>query len=203
MYERGYVASNDGNISARIDERSILITASGVSKGFLTPEDITVVDLNGIALGGNRKPSTEVQMHLMVYRERPDIMGICHAHPPYSTGFAVAGIPIDQPILSEVTLSLGHVPVVPYGTSGTIEVTNTLLPYIKKYDAFLLANHGALTIANNVLSAYYKLETLEHAAHIIFIAKQLGNVNTLSKEQVEKLLDQRKNFGIQRDLGIE
>ena len=202
MYDRGYVASNDGNISARLDERSIIITASGISKGSITPEDLIIVDLNGKVLTGSKKPSTEMQMHLMVYRERPDIHAVCHAHPPYATGFAVAGIQLDKPVLSEVILSLGYVPVVPYATTGTNEVTVSLQPYINKYDAFLLANHGALTIGNTVLSAYNKLETVEHAAHIIFIAGQLGNVNTLSTEQVEKLLEQRKNFGIRKDLGM-
>jgi L-fuculose-phosphate aldolase len=195
-YTHGYVASNDGNISARVDTKHILITPTSVSKGFMQTNDLIVVDMNGRVVSGKKKPSSEIQMHLQIYKERIDVNSVCHLHPPYATGFAVAGIPLDQYVLQEVVITLGTIPLVPYGTTGTEELYKPLLPLLQNYDAFLLANHGALTVGTDIFNAYYKMETLEHTAQIIFIAKQLGNVNTLNVEQVEKLITLRKKFGI-------
>jgi len=195
-YARGYVASNDGNISARIDKKSVLITPTGVSKGFMKENDLIVVDMNGKVVSGRKKPSSEVLMHLHIYQERDDVNSICHVHPPYATGFAVAGIPLDQNILSEAVISLGTIPVVEYGTPGTEELYGHLLSLLKNYDAFLLANHGALTVGRDVLTAYHKMETLEHVAQITCIARQIGKINALNKEQVQKLVALRENFGI-------
>jgi L-fuculose-phosphate aldolase len=202
VYERGYVASNDGNISARIDKKHVLITPSGVSKGFMNNADLIIIDLNGKVVKGGKKPSSESLLHLQIYKERPDVNSVCHAHPPYATGFAVAGIPLDQNILSEVIISLGSIPLVPYGTPGTEECYQALLPILKQYDAFLLANHGALTVGQTVLDAFHKMETLEHFAKIFFIARHLGKVNTLNDEQIQKLILQRKLFGIRENIGI-
>lgn len=196
MYARGYVASNDGNISARLDDNKILVTLTGVSKGFMKPEDLIVVSLEGKVLSGMKKPSSEVLMHLQVYKDRPDVNSVCHAHPPYATGFAVAGIPLDKCVLPEVVITLGSIPLIEYGTPGTKELYQPVTKLIKDHDAFLLANHGALTVGNDVFNAYHKMETLEHFAQIAFIAHQLGYLNTLSKEQVQKLKDQREKFGI-------
>jgi L-fuculose-phosphate aldolase len=201
-YARGYVASNDGNISARIDKKNILITLTGISKGFMKENDLIVVDMNGKAVSGKKKPSSEIQMHLQIYKERADVNSVCHLHPPYATGFAVAGIPLDQYVLQEVILTLGTIPLVPYGTTGTEELYKALLPFLQNYDAFLLANHGALTVGTDIFNAYNKMETLEHVAQIIFIAKQLGNVNTLNAVQVEKLVSLRKKFGVKPDIGF-
>ena len=201
MYDRGYVASNDGNISVRIDANSIMITPSGISKGFMQIDDMIVVNNEGSIISGNKKPSTELQMHLTIYRERPEIQSVCHAHTPYATAFAVAGISINQPALTEVVISLGNVPLVPFGITGTSELSENLLPFIKNHNAFLLANHGALAIGTNLLSAYHNLETLEHTAKILFIARQLGEIKTLTQEQIEKLIARRDDFGISRDLG--
>jgi len=200
-YARGYVASNDGNISARIDKKYVLTTPTGMSKGFMKASDLIVVDINGKIVNGKKKPSSEVFMHLQIYHERPDVNSICHAHPPYATGFSVAGIPIDQDGLSEVIISLGNIPLIPYGTPGTEDFYKPLLPLLRQYDAFLLANHGALAVGTDVFNAYFKMETLEHYAHILFIAKQLGNVNTLNAEQVQKLTALREKFGIRTTLG--
>jgi L-fuculose-phosphate aldolase len=200
-YARGYVASNDGNISARIDKKHVLITPTGVSKGFMKASDLIVVDMNGKIVNGKKKPSSEVFMHLQIYHERPDVNSVCHMHPPYATGFSVAGIPLDQDGLSEVIISLGNIPLVPYGTPGTEDFYKPLLPLLQQYDAFLLANHGALAVGTDVFNAYFKMETLEHYAHILFIAKQLGNVNTLNAEQVQKLTALREKFGIRTTLG--
>ncbi len=201
-YERGYAASNDGNISARIDKKYILITPTGVSKGFMKKTDLIIIDLNGKVVKGKRKPSSESLLHLQVYKERSDVNSVCHSHPPYATGFAVAGISLDQNILPEVIISLGSVPLVPYGTPGTDEFYKPLLPILKYYDAFLLANHGALTVGSSVLDAYHKMETLEHSAKILFIAQRLGKVNTLNDEQVQKLIARRKVYGVRDNVGL-
>lgn len=203
VYDRGYVASNDGNISARIDEKRVVITPTGISKGFMSPDDLVIVDYEGSVLEGKKKPSSEVYMHLRIYKERLDVNSVCHAHPPIATGFAVAGIPLTQCILPEVIISLGGVPLAEYGTPGTDEFYKPILKYLKDYDAFLLENHGALTIGKDVMNAYHKMETLEHFAHIAFVATQLGNVNTLKGENVQKLVDLRKNFGIKTTVACE
>ena len=203
VYNRNFVASNDGNISARIDERRVLITPSGVSKGFMSPEDLIVIDCEGNVLEGRKKPSSELFMHLRIYKERPDINGVCHAHPPKATGFATAGIPLTQCVLPEVIVTLGGIPLAEYGTPGTEEFFEPVLKYLQDYDAFLLENHGALTIGPDVMNAYYKMETLEHFAHIAFVAIQLGNLQTLGQPDVQKLIDLRKNFGIKTQVGCE
>jgi L-fuculose-phosphate aldolase len=202
IYARGYVASNDGNISARINDDKVLITSTGISKGFMKPEDLIIIDMDGKLIDGNKKPSSEVFMHVQIFKERPDIKSVCHAHPPYATGFAVAGIPLDKYVLPEVVITLGTIPLVEYGTTGTEEFYKPLLPLLKDFDAFLLANHGALTIGKDIFNAYYKMETLEHFAHIAFIAHQLGNVNTLNKDQVQKLFSLREKFGIRKNIGL-
>ena len=191
-YARGYIAANDGNISARINKKHVLITPTGVNKGFMKASDLVVVDMNGKIVNGKRKPSSEIQMHLQIYKERKDVNSVCHLHPPYATGFAVAGISLDQDVLSEAIIVLGKVPLVEYGTPGSEELYGKLLFHLRDSDAFLLANHGALTVGSDVFDAYNKMETLEHTAHIIFIAKQLGNINTLNAEQVKELEALRK-----------
>ncbi len=201
-YERGYIASNDGNLSARIDKRRFLITPTRMSKGFMKAEDLVIVDINGDVVSGKRKPSSEMHLHLAIYKHRPDVNSVCHAHPPYATAFAVAGRSFESPVLPEVVINLGSVPLVPYGTPGTEEFFAPLLPVLSAYDAFLLANHGALTVGTDVQSAYYKMETLEHYAQILFLAQLLGNVTTLDDEKVRKLVALRGNFGARQDLGI-
>ena len=196
MYARNYVASNDGNISARLEDDRILVTPSGVSKGFMKPEDLIVMTVEGKVLSGIKKPSTEVLMHLNIYKERQDVMSVCHAHPPYATGFAVAGISLDKCILPEVIISLGSVPLIEYGTPGTEEIYKPIIKFIKDNDAFLLQNHGALTVGKDVFSAYYKMETVEHFAHILFIAKLLGNTTVLTEDQKKTLIQQREKFGV-------
>ena len=201
MYARSYIASNDGNISVRLDKKRVLITASGVSKGFLRPGDLIIIDLDGRVVRGMKKVSSETRMHLEVYKARSDVHGICHAHPPYATGFACAGLALDAYLLPEVIVALGAVPLVAYGTPGTEELHKSLLPLLYMYDAFLLANHGVLAIGTDVYNAYYKLETVEHFAQISFIARQLGNPTVLDDEEVAKLVGLRKNFGIRPDVG--
>jgi L-fuculose-phosphate aldolase len=196
VYNRNFVAANDGNISARVDARRVLITPTGVSKGFMKPEDLILVDYDGNVLEGRGKPSSETFMHLRVFQERPDINGVVHAHPPKATGFATAGIPLTQCVLPEVVVSLGGIPLAEYGTPGTDELYEPVLKYLRDYDAFLLENHGALTIGSSVMNAYYRMETLEHFAHIALVAIQLGKLQTLKQDDVEKLIGLREKFGI-------
>lgn len=187
MYDRGYVASNDGNLSVRLSEDRLLITMTGVSKGFLTPEKLTVVDYDGRVISGNCAPSSEMKMHLMVYRERPDVHAVAHAHPPTATGFSVAGVNLPDNLLPEVIVSLGFVPIAPYGTPGTMELVESLRQYVRDYDAVLLENHGALTLGPDIVAAYHKMETMEHCARIALVARMIGRVNTIDEERVDKL----------------
>lgn len=196
LWSRGYVAAHDGNISARIDARRVLITPTGISKGFMKPADLIVVDLEGKPLSGTRKPSSELSLHLAIYRDRPDAGSVCHAHPPIATGFAVAGLPLDACILPEVVIALGSIPIIPYGTPGTAELYAPLLERLKEHDAFLLANHGAVTVGADIYNAYYKMETLEHFAQISLTARQIGRVRVLNETEAESLYALRERFGV-------
>jgi L-fuculose-phosphate aldolase len=196
MYARGFVASNDGNISARLDERRLLTTPKSVSKGFMTPDMMVVVDFEGRKIGGDRDASSELPMHLEVYRNRPDVNAVVHAHPPLATGFAVAGIPLTRAVLAEVITTLGSIPIAAYGTPSTAELPEAVRKYIKAHDGMLLANHGAVTCGPNVMAAYYKMETIEHFARISLVARQLGGENLISRDEVERLQGLRGMYGI-------
>jgi L-fuculose-phosphate aldolase len=196
MYARGYTASNDGNISARLDDRRLLMTPKSVCKGFMTPEMLCITDLDGVKLAGERDPSSEMQMHLEVYRQRPDVRAVVHAHPPTATGFAVAGIPLDRAVLAEVVTTLGSVPIADYATPSTRELPEAVRKYVKAHDGMLLANHGALTLGADVFAAYYKMETIEHFANISLVARLLGGERLLSREEVFRLQGLRGSYGI-------
>lgn len=189
LWAGGYVAANDGNMSVRINRDEMLITPTGVSKGFMTRDMIIRITMEGRVVSPESKyrPSSEYKMHVQVYRERDDISSVIHAHPPYCTAFAVAGIPLDKFALSEAVLTLGAVPVATYGTPSTKELPASIKEYIKKGDAILLANHGALTAGIDLLTAWQRMETLEHTAKIMHLAMGLGNVNLLSIDQIKKL----------------
>jgi len=196
LYARGYTASNDGNISLRLDDQRLLMTPKSVCKGFMTPEMLCVTDLDGRKLVGERDPSSEMQMHLEVYRQRPDVRAVVHAHPPIATGFAVAGIPLDRAVLAEVVTTLGSVPIAEYATPSTLELPAAVRKYVKAHDGMLLANHGALTLGTDVYAAYYKMETIEHFAHISLVARLLGGERLLSREEVFRLQGLRGSYGI-------
>jgi L-fuculose-phosphate aldolase len=196
MYARGYTASNDGNISVRLDARRLLMTPANVCKGFMTPQMMCITDLEGKKLEGDRNPSSEMQMHLEVYRQRPDVTAVVHAHPPIATGFAVAGIALDRAVLAEVITTLGSVPIADYATPSTTELPAAVRRYIKAHDGMLLANHGALTVGADLFSAYYKMETIEHFAKISFVARMLGGERLLSRQEVERLQGLRGRYGI-------
>ena len=196
MYARGYTASNDGNISVRIGADRLLMTPKSVCKGFMTPDMMCVTDLNGTKVAGDRDPSSEALMHLEVYRQRPDVNAVVHAHPPIATGFAVAGIPLDRAVLAEVLTTLGSIPLAEYATPSTPELPEAIRRYIKAHDGMLLANHGALTVGADLFSAYYKMETIEHFAHISLVARMLGRENLISREEVTRLQELRGTYGI-------
>ena len=196
MYARGYTASNDGNISVRLDASRLLMTPKSVCKGFMDPAMMCITDLEGKKLAGDRDPSSEMQMHLEVYRQRPEVQAVVHAHPPIATAFAVAGIPLDRAVLAEVVTTLGSVPIADYATPSTKELPRAVSKYIKAHDGMLLANHGALTVGTDLFSAYYKMETIEHFAHISFIARMLGGERLLSQEEVQRLQGLRGMYGI-------
>ena len=196
MYARGYTASNDGNISVRLDAARLLMTPKGVCKGFMDPAMMCITDLDGKKLAGERDPSSEMQMHLEVYRRRPDVNAVVHAHPPIATGFAVAGIPLDKAVLAEVVTSLGSVPIAAYATPSTRALPEAVSQYIKAHDGMLLANHGALTVGTDLFSAYFKMETIEHFAQISFIARMLGGERLLSRDEVLRLQGLRGMYGI-------
>jgi L-fuculose-phosphate aldolase len=196
LYARGYTAANDGNISARLDRDRLLMTPKGVCKGFMDPGMMCITDLQGVKLAGDRDPSSEMQMHLEVYAQRPDVNAVVHAHPPIATGFAVAGIPLDRAVLAEVVTTLGSVPIADYATPSTKELPEAVRKYIKAHDGMLLANHGALTVGADLFSAYYKMETIEHFAKISLVARLLGGERLLSRQEVERLQGLRGMYGI-------
>jgi len=196
LYARAYVASNDGNISARLDESRLLTTPKSVSKGFMTPDMMVIVDYDGKKLAGDRDASSELPMHLEIYRNRPDVNAVVHAHPPIATGFAVAGIPLTRAVLAEVVTTLGSIPIAEYGTPSTAELPEAVRKYIKAHDGLLLANHGAVTCCRSVMTAYYKMETIEHFAKISLVARLLGREHLFSRDEVERLQGLRGMYGI-------
>ena len=187
LYQKGLVASNDGNISVRISENEILITPTGVCKGDMSPDQILKVDFSGNLISGFLKPTSEMKMHLSVYRHRSDVRAVVHAHPPKATAFAVAGKELDRITLPEVVFSLGSIALSEYGTPSTDQIPRAVEKCIGTSDALLLANHGALTVGSTVMDAYYKMETLEHFASISIYARLLGGERVLNKEQTEEL----------------
>ncbi len=198
LWTRGYVASNDGNISVRISSDRLLVTPANVSKGFMTPDMMVVTDMDGqvVEAAAGRKASSEILMHLMAYRHRPDVHAVVHAHPPLSTGFAVAGVPLDRAVLAEVVTTLGAIPIAEYATPSTPGLPASVEPYVKTHDAVLLANHGALALGADLFAAYYKMETIEHFARISLTARLLGREHLLSREEVDRLQLLRDRYGI-------
>src|SRR5579864_3078413 len=191
IHERHFAPATDGNISVRLKASRVLTTPTCLSKGMMTPDDLVVADMEGRPLSGSRPPSTELAMHLLIYRLRPDVYAICHAHPPIATGFAAAGVPLDKAILSEAVLSLGCVPLAPYGTPGTTELCDSIEPLLRNYDSILMANHGVVTYGPDLLTAFFRMETVEHFAHVSLVTQLLGKQAVLSAKDVDKLLAAR------------
>jgi len=196
MFDKGWIASNDGNITIRLDAARILATPAGISKGMLTAEDLIVCDMRGMRLEGCREPTSEILMHLTIYEARPDVCAITHAHPPVATGFAVAGKPLNAGILPEVIVALGAVPLAEYGLPGTSALSETMLPFVDNYDAILLANHGVVSYADDVYRAFFRLDTVEHTARIALVAELVGGAKVLPRVEIQKLFDSRGRYGV-------
>lgn len=198
VWEKGFVAASDGNISVRFNDTEVIATPSSRSKGFMALDEIVKIDLHGHKISGKGKPSTELPMHLQIYRLRPDIHAVVHCHPPAATGFAAAGLALDRALISEIILSLGCVPLAQYGTPATDDLTKPLEPLIPHYDAILMANHGVVCYGKTLDDAYFKMETVEHFARINLVVRILGRENLLSREEVDKLFARRGSvYGIQ------
>ncbi len=196
VFQKGWVAANDGNITIRLDAECILATPTGVSKGMMHPDDLIVVDMQGNKISGRAERTSEIAMHLKIYAMRPDIKAVVHAHPPVATGYATAGKSLNLALLPEVIIGLGCVPLVDYGLPGTPALTEPMLPLIPKYDALLMANHGAVCYGEDVYKAYFRMETMEHFARIALVAELLGGAKVLPRQEVDKLLDARTRYGV-------
>jgi L-fuculose-phosphate aldolase len=194
LHDRGFVAATDGNLSVRLGEDRILSTPTCMSKGGMRPTDLVIVNMEGRLLSGRRRVSSEIAMHLLIYRLRPDIKGIVHAHPPTATGFAAAGVPLNQPLVCEVVIGLGSIPLAKYGTPGTPELTDALEPLVRPYDAILMSNHGVVAYGSDLEQAYMKMETVEHFARIALVTHQLGHQQPLGAADVEKLAVVREKY---------
>ena len=196
MWQQGWVAANDGNVTVKLEDGTFLATPTGVSKSFITPDKLVRIDAEGKVLEGapGYKPSSEIKMHLRCYRERPDVGAVVHAHPPTATGFAVAGKSMDKYSMIETVIAIGSIPLTPYGTPSTNEVPESIAPYLKEHDVLLLQNHGALTVGADLITAYYRMETLELFAKISLVANLLGGAKEIDREQIDKLLYLRENY---------
>ncbi len=196
VYDKGWVAMNDGNVSIRLDENRILCTPTAVSKGLVEPEDLIVCDMTGKKVEGRKEGTSEIAMHITVYSLRPDIRSVVHAHPPTATGFASAGRALDKALLPEVVIQLGAVPLAAYGLPGTSALSDGMLPYIPQYDAMLLENHGCTAYGRDVWEAFFRMEMVEHFARITFVAEMLGGARALPREEVEKLFAARARYNV-------
>jgi L-fuculose-phosphate aldolase len=194
LHERAFVAATDGNLSVRLDKNRILATPTCMSKGEMRPADLVIVDREGHLLAGRRRVSSEIAMHLLIYRLRPEVNGIVHAHPPTATGFAAAGVALNQPLVCEVVIGLGSIPLAKYGTPGTPELTDALAPLVPNYDALLMSNHGVVTYGTDLSQAFMKMETVEHFARIALVTHQLGRQQPLAGEDLEKLVGVREKY---------
>ena len=198
VYGRGMVAANDGNFSVKLNDNEFLCTPTGVSKGFMTPEYICKVDAEGNVLQANKgfRPSSEIKMHMRVYKERPDVNSVVHAHPLYATTFAICGKALTEAIMPEAVIALGFVPVAEYGTPSTMEIPDAVSKWLQQVDAVLLENHGALAYSDTLLNAYHKMESLEFYARLLYQSKMLGTPQEFTQEQMDKLYTIRRNMGL-------
>ncbi|QEY34437.1 class II aldolase/adducin family protein [Caproiciproducens galactitolivorans] len=196
MWQLGWVAANDGNVTVKLEDGNFLATPTGISKSFITPEKIVKINAKGEVLEGEEgyRPSSEIKMHLRCYEERDDVGAVLHAHPPTATGYAVAGKSLDEYSMIETVIAIGSIPLTPYGTPSTMEVPEAITPYLKEHDVMLLENHGALSIGTDLITAYYRMETLELFAKISLTAHLLGGAKEISQDNIKKLLDLRTSY---------
>lgn len=196
MWQLGWVAANDGNVSVKLNDGTFIATPTGVSKSFITPDILVRINDKGELIEGERKPSSEIKMHLRCYSERPDVGAVVHAHPPTATGYAVANKALDEYSMIESVIAIGSVPVTPYGTPSTEEVPEAITPYLQEHDVMLLQNHGALTVGADLITAYYRMETLELFAKISLTAHLLGGAQEISRENIDRLCNMRSQYGV-------
>ena len=198
MWQLGWVAANDGNVSVKLPDGTFLATPTGMSKSFITPQKLVHIDQDGQILDASAglKPSSEIKMHLRCYKEREDVGAVLHAHPPVATGYAVANKPLDEYSMIETVIALGSIPVTPYGTPSTYEVPDRIAPYLGEHDALLLQNHGALTVGADLITAYYRMETLELFAKISLNAHLLGGAKEISRENIDRLISMREGYQV-------
>lgn len=196
MWQLGWVAANDGNVSVKLEDGTFWATPTGISKSFITPEKLVKINAKGEVLEGlaGYKPSSEIKMHLRCYQERPDVTAVVHAHPPTATGYAVAGKSLDEYSMIETVIAIGSIPLTPYGTPSTEEVPEAIAPYLQEHDVLLLQNHGALTVGADLITAYYRMETLELFAKISLTAHLLGGAQEIPRPQIDKLLYLRESY---------
>jgi L-fuculose-phosphate aldolase len=196
IYEKGWVAANDGNVSIRLDHNRILCTPTSLSKGLVKPEDLIICDHIGNKLEGRLERTSEIAMHNTIYAMRPDVGAVVHAHPPVATGFATAGRALNKALLPEVVIHLGAVPLASYGLPGTPALTDGMIPLIPNYDALLMENHGCVSYGADVWQAFFRMEMVEHFARITFVAEMLGGARPLPREEVEKLFNARSRYNV-------
>src|SRR5688572_5132013 len=195
IYKRGFAAANDGNITVRLNENEVLCTPTMCCKGFLTPDDICLVNMEGEQLGGRKKRSSEALLHLEIMKARPDVNSVVHCHPPHATAFAITREPIPQAVLPEVEVFLGEVPIAPYETPGSKKFAETILPFVHKSNVIILANHGTVSYGESVERAYWWTEILDSYCRILILARQLGPIHYLSQEKTQELIDLKKKWG--------
>lgn len=196
VWTRGYVASNDGNFSVRVGENRVLATPTMLSKGFMKPEDIVTLDMSGKQLDGHRQPTSETLLHIGIYKERPDVKAVVHAHPPYATAFAVAHQPIPKCVLPEVEIFLGEIPIAEYATPGTQGFADSIKPFLHDFNLFLLANHGALALGADIEQAYYRMEIVDQYCRVLLYTRQLGEYKQIDQEKMEDLFKIKERLGI-------
>ncbi len=194
MNRLGFAPGTSGNLSVRLDAERILATPTGCSKWMLRASDMVVVDLQGNQLSGTRHVTSEIDMHLAIYRMRSDVQGVVHAHPPTATAFASSGIALDEPLCSEIVMTLGSVPLAPYATTGSPELSASLAPFVPDYDAILMANHGVVTCGDSLQNAFLKMETVEHFAQVCLITRQLGCGKPLREDAMSQLFEARRRY---------
>jgi L-fuculose-phosphate aldolase len=196
LYNRGFAAANDGNISIRLGDNRVLCTPTGVSKGFMKPEDLCIVDMNGDQVSGVKKRTSEIKLHLSVYKARADIKGVVHCHPPHATAFAIVREPIPKCVLPEVEVFLGEVPLADYETPGTQQFADSILPFVHDSTVVMLANHGSLAFAKDLMTAYFNTEIIDAYCRMLILARQLGPINYLNENHTRELLEFKKRLGI-------
>ncbi|MEO8376932.1 MAG: class II aldolase/adducin family protein [Candidatus Sumerlaeota bacterium] len=203
VWQKNFIASNDGNFSFRIAENAVLCTPTMISKGFMKPEDMVIVDLQGNQIGGSRKATSEIKIHLFIYQRRPDVYSVVHVHPPHATAFAVTQRELPKCVLPEIELFLGEIPLAPYATTGTWEFARSIAPWVENHDAFLLTNHGAVTVGLDPYDAYYKMETLDQYCRILLLAAQAGDWNRIDFAGMKDLLRVKEKLGVPDPRGAD